>query len=446
MITYLSDNQKRMASEEVKLEKRNPGEFRVVKVYPDEEYQKIIGFGGAFTEAAGYVYDSANEENRKKLLDLYFGENGNRYTMGRLHIQSCDFALGNYAYDEDPQDRLLEKFSIDRDREFILPLVKEALKKENGLSLLASPWSPPAFMKTNNEMNHGGKLKEDFRAMWASMIVRYLKEYEQQGVKIQRLTVQNEPAAVQTWDSCVYSGAEEAHFATHYLKPALIHNGYSNVKVLVWDHNKDIIIERINESFSVDEAEESIDGIAFHWYTGTHFEALSRIREKYPDKELIFTEGCVEYSRYKADRSLQFAEMYAEELMGNLKTGCNGYTDWNLYLNKEGGPNHVGNFCDAPVMFDEKTQTIDVKLSYYYIGHFSRFIRPDAVRILGSSFDPDIETVCFKNTDNSIVIVLLNRRDEDKEFTLGINGYSADIKLSGHSIQTLVISEDELVK
>ncbi len=444
MITYLSDNQKRMTAGQVTLEKKNPGEFRVVKIYPDEEYQTIIGFGGAFTEAAGTVYDSANEENKKKLLDLYFGEDGNRYTMGRLHIQSCDFALGNYAYDDDPQDRLLEKFSIDRDKKYILPLLHEAIKRESRLSLLASPWSPPAFMKTNNEMNHGGKLKEDFRAMWASMIVRYLKEYEKQGIKIQRLTVQNEPAATQTWDSCIYSGEEEAYFATHYLKPALLHNGYSHVKVLVWDHNKDIIIDRVNESFSVEEAEESIDGIAFHWYTGTHFEALARIREKYPDKELIFTEGCVEYSRYKEDRSLQFAEMYAEELMGNLRAGCNGYTDWNLYLNKEGGPNHVGNFCDAPVMFDEKTQTIDVKLSYYYIGHFSRFIRPGAVRVLSSSFDPDIETVCFKNPDNSIAVVLLNRRDEEKEFTLGIQGYSADIKLPAHSIKTLVIDSDEL--
>ncbi len=446
MITFFSDSNHKMVSSKTELKHQDVGEFNLVKLYPDEKGQKIIGFGGAFTEAAAYVYNSASDDNKKKLLELYFGPESNGYNMGRLHIQSCDFALGNYAYDDDPEDRLLDKFSVDRDTEYIIPLVKAAQEREKGISFLSSPWSPPAFMKTNNEMNHGGKLKEEYRSMWASMIVRYIKEYEKRGIKIQRLTLQNEPAASQTWDSCIYSGEEEAYFAVHYLKPALIHNGYSDVKLLIWDHNKDKIIERVKESFADREAEDCVDGIAFHWYTGTHFEALGRIAEKYPDKELIFTEGCVEYSRFKDDRQLEFAEMYAKDLLGNLKSGCNAFIDWNLFLNKEGGPNHVGNFCDAPVMFDEDTQEIDVKLSYYYIGHFSRFIHPGAVRILSSSYDPDIENVSFRNTDGSIVTVLLNRRDTDKDFSLTVGDYSGKVSLKAHSIMTVVMDKDEIGK
>lgn len=439
MIRILSDNNKRMVATEVTLEHKHPGEFNLIKIYPGEKYQTIIGFGGALTEASAYVYSKASDENRKKLIDLYYGEDGNRYNLGRVHIQSCDFALGNYAYDDDPEDLLLENFSIERDEKYIIPLIKDALSKEKNLSLLASPWSPPAFMKTNGEMNHGGKLKDNYRAMWANMIARYLKEYEKRGIKIARLTVQNEPAATQTWDSCLYSGEEEAAFVKDYLKPALVHNGYSDVKICVWDHNKDILIDRVKESFLVPEASDSIDGIAFHWYTGTHFEQLEWASRTYPDKELIFTEGCVEYSRLADKTPLDYAEMYAKDILGNLKAGCNGILDWNIYLDEKGGPNHVGNYCDAPVMFNADEQKIDVKLSYYYIGHFSRYIKQGARRVLSSTYDNDIETVSFLNPDDSLVTVILNRRDVDKKAIVSTGDGCVEVEIPAHSIQTLVM-------
>ena len=441
MKCYYSDEQKHLSEWQVRFSEDLPGEFRQVKIYPGEVYQKIIGFGGAFTEAAAYTFSLMSPENQEKLLDLYFGATGNHYNLCRTHIQSCDFSLGNYAYVNDPGDIQLRSFSIQRDKKYLIPLIHAALERDPTISLLASPWSPPAFMKTNGEMNHGGKLKDSFRTMWASMIVEYLNAYAKEGISVTRLTIQNEPAAVQSWDSCVYTGKEEAEFVRDYLKPALQHTGHDKVKLNVWDHNKDVIIERLEDTFGVKGSDDVIDGIAYHWYTGNHFEALRRVREKYPHKELIFTEGCVEYSQFSNNGQLSNAEMYAHDMIGNLLAGTNGMIDWNIYLNAEGGPNHVRNFCDAPVMCDTDGDSIRVNLSYYYIGHFSRFIHPGARRILVSSFTSDLECCGFLNPDGSIVIVILNRTDRDIQYSLSTKDRSARIEQKAHSIMTFVIDD-----
>lgn len=392
--------------------------------------------GGALTEGAAYTYARMSAEKQQQLLALFFGD-GNHYNFCRLHIQSCDFALGNYSYVEDAKDTGLDSFSIERDRKYIIPFAKAALEKNSKIQFLASPWSPPAFMKTNGEMNHGGKLKKEYYQMWADMVARYVSAYRDEGIAIQQLTVQNEPAAVQTWDSCIFSGVEEAEFACRYLRPALDRAQHSDVKINVWDHNKEKILERAAESFSVEGARDVIDGIAFHWYTGEHFDALAEVHRQYPDKALIFTEGCVEYSRFEVENQIQNAEMYAHDIIGDFNAGMNGFIDWNLILDRQGGSNHVGNYCDAPVMCDVDADTIDVKLSYSYIGHFSRFIRPGARRILVSKYSPDIETTAFQNEDGGKVLVILNRSEKEVEFVVSVEGKrSGKMKIGKHSIMT----------
>lgn len=403
---------------------------------PSISYQQILGMGGALTEGAAYTYARMSAEKQQQLLALFFGD-GNHYNFCRLHIQSCDFALGNYSYVEDAKDTGLDSFSIERDRKYIIPFAKAALEKNSKIQFLASPWSPPAFMKTNGEMNHGGKLKKEYYQMWADMVARYVSAYRDEGITIQQLTVQNEPAAVQTWDSCIFSGVEEAEFACRYLRPALDRAQHSDVKINVWDHNKEKILERAAESFSVEGARDVIDGIAFHWYTGEHFDALAEVHRQYPDKALIFTEGCVEYSRFEAENQIQNAEMYAHDIIGDFNAGMNGFIDWNLILDRQGGSNHVGNYCDAPVMCDVDADTIDVKLSYSYIGHFSRFIRPGARRILVSKYSPDIETTAFQNEDGGKVLVILNRSEKEVEFVVSVEGKrSGKMKIGKHSIMT----------
>lgn len=436
MKCYISNQEVQFQEMEEKLMEGDGGEMQQVCVHPSISYQQILGMGGALTEAAAYTYARMSAEKQQQLLALFFGD-GNHYNFCRLHIQSCDFALGNYAYVEDAKDTGLDSFSIERDRKYIIPFAKAALEKNSKIQFLASPWSPPAFMKTNGEMNHGGKLKKEYYQMWADMVARYVSAYRDEGITIQQLTVQNEPAAVQTWDSCIFSGVEEAEFACRYLRPALDRAQHSDVKINVWDHNKEKILERAAESFSVEGARDVIDGIAFHWYTGEHFDALAEVHRQYPDKALIFTEGCVEYSRFEAENQIQNAEMYAHDIIGDFNAGMNGFIDWNLILDRQGGPNHVGNYCDAPVMCDVDADTIDVKLSYSYIGHFSRFIRSGARRILVSKYSPDIETTAFQNEDGGKVLVILNRSEKEVGFVVSVEGKrSGKMKIGKHSIMT----------
>lgn len=436
MKCYISNQEVQFQEMEEKLMEGDGGEMQQVCVHPSISCQQILGMGGALTEAAAYTYARMSAEKQQQLLALFFGD-GNHYNFCRLHIQSCDFALGNYAYVEDAKDTGLDSFSIERDRKYIIPFAKAALEKNSKIQFLASPWSPPAFMKTNGEMNHGGKLKKEYYQMWADMVARYVSAYRDEGITIQQLTVQNEPAAVQTWDSCIFSGVEEAEFACRYLRPALDRAQHSDVKINVWDHNKEKILERAAESFSVEGARDVIDGIAFHWYTGEHFDALAEVHRQYPDKALIFTEGCVEYSRFEAENQIQNAEMYAHDIIGDFNAGMNGFIDWNLILDRQGGPNHVGNYCDAPVMCDVDADTIDVKLSYSYIGHFSRLIRPGARRILVSKYSPDIETTAFQNEDGGKVLVILNRSEKEVEFVVSVEGKrSGKMKIGKHSIMT----------
>lgn len=434
---YKSNEQKQFETSELSFFGDDRAEMNLIKVYPKETRQIILGFGGAFTEAAAETMKSMSADKKEQFLQACFGTEGNQYNFCRTHIQSCDFSLGNYAYVEDPSDKNLETFTLDRDNQYLIPMIKDALAINPDIQLLASPWSPPAFMKSNQEMNHGGVLKKEYYQMWADMIVKYVEEYEKLGISIHRISVQNEPKATQTWDSCLYTGEEEGIFATEYLRKTLDAHGYSNIVIVIWDHNKDCILERADETFSVVGSKDSVGAIGFHWYTGDHFEALDAVRTKYPEKELIFTEGCVEYSRFKSNNQVKNAEMYLHDMIGNLNQGMNGYIDWNLVLNAQGGPNHVGNFCDAPIMYDKDTDQLDIKLSFHYIGHLSRFVKKGAKRILVSRHTDQVDAVGFVNPDGEKVVVLMNRTENDLKMQVCEDKNVCDITLTAHSVITL---------
>lgn len=414
------------------------GGMQMVNFYPEVEYQTMLGFGGAITEAAGYTYSKLTEENKKRFLEEYFGQNGNKYNMVRCHIDSCDFSLGNYSAITEESDVEMKTFSLMRDEQYILPLLKAA-QEESGkaFDLMLSPWSPPAFMKTNGEKNHGGKLKPEFRKFWADYFCRYIEEYEKRGLKVSRITIQNEPEAVQTWDSCVYTAEEEKVFLRDYLYPSMVEHGLTHVKVDIWDHNKERMFERAKETIDAD-TDKMIDGIAFHWYTGDHFDAVSITRDAFPGKELIFSEGCVEYSRFDASQ-LKNAQMYAHDMIGNLNAGMTGFLDWNILLDVKGGPNHVGNNCDAPVMSVDGEDNFVQNLSFYYIGHFSRYIEKGAKRIACTKYTDKLEITGFKNPDGSIVCIILNRTTEDIPVTLRLDGKAVDIMIPQGTISTGII-------
>ena len=409
--------------------------MRTVRIYKDKKYQTIHGFGGAFTQASGYNYDLLPDGAKDEFIRSYFSEEGLNYNLGRIHINSCDFALGNYAYLENADDPM-EKFDISIDEKYIFPMINAA-SKYGKPELIASPWSPPAFMKTNGEMNHGGKLKKECYAQWAEYIVKFIEEYIKRGADIGMMTVQNEPEAVQTWDSCIYTAKEEGEFVAGYLGPALENAGLGDVKIFVWDHNKEVLYDRAKGTLEVPGADKYVAGFAFHWYTGDHFDAVSITAESFPGKELIFTEGCVEYSRFADSNEICKAEMYAHDMIGNLNAGTNAIIDWNLLLDAKGGPNHVGNFCAAPVMTNEDHTAIEKRLSYYYIGHLSKFVQKGAKCIGISKFTEGLDAAAFENPDGRIAVVLMNKTGDDIGFTLtdGLNG--SHIDLPAHSIMTV---------
>ena len=407
-----------------------------VLIDQSKRFQTMEGFGGAFTEAAANSVYRLGEEGRKRLFKAYFDlTEGHGYTFCRTHMSSCDFSLGNYSYTKVAGDVRLKHFSIDRDRQALLPMIKEAQQvARQPLKMLASPWSPPAWMKTNGKHNGGGKLKPEFRKAWADYYARYVREYEKEGVPIWGLTVQNEPAAAQVWESCVYTAEEERDFVRDYLGPTLQKAGLGHLKIIIWDHNKDLLIERIRPSYNDPEASKFIWGAGFHWYGPEKFDNLQLAHEAWPDKKLVFTEGCQEDGPHIG--SWDLGERYAHNIINDLNRWTVGWIDWNLVLDENGGPNHANNFCSAPIIADTKNDRLIFQSSYYYLGHFCRFIRPGAVRILCATTREDLEATAFANPDESIVVVVLNRTDERRNFSLQLFDRAGVSTLLPHSIST----------
>jgi len=414
-------------------------ELNIINLYPQVTFQKIEGFGGAITEAVGVTLKKMSTEVQLEIIQAYFAPDGIGYDRVRTHLDSCDFSLSNYSAIDNPKDEKFSTFSLKRDEESIIPYLEMAnTVAVQALSVMLTPWSPPAFMKTNGMRNGGGKLKKDSYSVWASYICHYIKEYKLRGICVSSISIQNEPNATQKWDSCVFSADEEKTFLKEYLYPAFKANGLSDLDVYIWDHNKERMFDR-TDSVIDDETNEMIAGVAFHWYSGDHFDSLALVRQKYPDKKLLFSEGCIEYSRFDAGNELQNAQMYAHDMIGNFKNGMNTFIDWNILLDETGGPNHTSNFCEAPIICDTTNGTYSKKLSFYYIEHFSHYIKPDAIRIATTQFTEKLETVAFLNPNGSIVMVILNRQKDTFETYLRLNDKLMHISVLGESICTVDI-------
>lgn len=436
--TTYEDNKKERIRQNIPFLPDEDEENGLVNLYPHVRYQSFEGFGGAITDSAGYVYSLLDVNQQKEIIHQYFGKENMKYNMVRIPIDSCDFSLEHYEADSDENDDSLKKFSFERVEKYILPLL-EAAEKERGekLEIMLSPWSPPAYMKTNGERNHGGKLKEGYKERWARYICRTIEEYRRRGYLVTRLTVQNEPKAVQTWDSCVYTAKEEKAFIKENLYPEMKRQGMENIGIYIWDHNKERAFEWAEELFT-EETGDMLEGVAFHWYSGDHFEALQMIRERFPDKKLLLSEACIEYSKFDAGDYLRNAQKYAHDMIGNLNHGMNAFMDWNLILDKQGGPNHVGNYCDAPYLFDERNKELIETNILGYLWHFSHFIEEGAVRIGVSSYTDEVEVSAFEK-EGKITVIFLNRTEEEIPVVLRIKDKCAKILVQPQSISTGII-------
>lgn len=403
-------------------------EFEVINIYPDIEYQKFIGFGGALTEAAAYSYSLLPKEKQEQFMEDYFSTNN--YSLCRLSIGSCDFSLKSYSYSNNKD---LSDFNIEKDMKYVIPFIKDALKVNPNIKFLASPWSPPAFMKNTKTLILGGKLLSKYRQTYADYFVKFIKAYKEQGIPIDYITIQNEPNAIQTWESCLFTAEDESDFLVDYLYPTFQKNNIST-KILIYDQNKEKLYSRALAEFKNPKVAEAAAGIAFHWYTGDHFENIELCKNTFPDKLLIHTEGCAGYSLENPYHS-----EYLHDIIEDFNHGVNGYIDWNILLDSRGGPNHKNNFCNSPVMLEKDNQNYRKTLAYYYIGHFSKVVKPGAVRIAFSKYTSNIVMTAFKNTDNSIAIVILNKTNYNVKYNICMNDTMFKDEINANSVLSYII-------
>jgi len=404
-------------------------------VHPRKLGQTMLGFGGAFTEASAYNLSRIGKSVREQAIQAYFDPvDGLGYTLGRVSIHGCDFSLGSYLYINDNDDTL-ESFDISRDQP-IINLIKDAERiAKQPIKILGSPWTPPFWMKDNLSPIRGGKLLPKYYSIWAAYFVRFVEEYRKKGVSIEFLSVQNEPAAVQRWDSCIYSAEEERDFVK-VLGPTLAKAGLGDQKILIWDHNRDLMVQRAKPIYDDPVAAAYVWGTAFHWYDNEQFKNVLTHHQMFPTKHLLFTEGCQEGGPHFGE--WQVGERYGRNMINDLRNFTEGYLDWNLFLDETGGPNHVNNFCSSPVMIRIWNEELVKMPSYYYIGHFSKFIRPGAIQM--ASEGPDqLLTVAFVNPDGTQVLVVQNEKAEP--FNLEVGGMKETFRLTiqPHSISTIII-------
>ncbi len=406
-----------------------------------KRFQTIAGIGGALTDASAETFFKLPPDRQEEIVTALFDSTrGNGFTLCRTHIHSCDFSSHSYSYTEVDGDTGLRHFSIEQDLKYKIPFIRAAAARAGtGFRLFASPWSPPAWMKTNGSMLQGGALRPEYRQAWADYFVRFVREYEKAGVPIWGLTVQNEPMAVQVWESCIFTAEEERDFVKFHLGPTLARADLSHLKLMIWDHNRGMMYQRAAAVYNDPEAATYVWGTGFHWYVGDHFDNVRLVREAFPDKELVFTEGTE--AAFHPDSLLEWkwGETFGRSMLMDLNNGSAGWVAWNVLLDERGGPNHVGNFCTAPIIADTRTGQLTYMNSFHYIGHFSKFIRPGARRIIASSnWDPLLATA-FVNPDGKIAVVVMNTSDAPIEFQTWMEGLAVTTSSPARSIMTVVL-------
>lgn len=414
-----------------------------ILVNPDQRFQTVLGIGGAITDASAEVFARLPAVEQARLLTAYFDPaNGIGYSLLRTTIHSSDFSSASYTYVADG-DASLASFDISPDRRHRIPMIRAAIQAAGGqLTTYASPWSAPGWMKDSGRMVQGGSLLPRFAPTWAQYITRFVQDYEQAGIPIWGLTVQNEPLARQTWESMIFSAEQERDFLRDHLGPTLARAGLGGRKIIVWDHNRDLIKHRADVILSDPAAAKYVWGVGFHWYetwdgSPPMHDNVAATQQGWPGIQVLLTEATVERFDPARLQSWPNAERYGRQIIGDFNAGAVGWTDWNILLDARGGPNHVGNFCFAPVHADTATGTLTFTPTFAYLGHFSKFIRPGARRVSAVSSRKFLHTTAFLNPDGRLAIVVLNDGDKPVRYEVQIGTAAVALTIPAHAIQTL---------
>lgn len=443
-----------------------------LKLDPEKTFQTITGFGGAFTESSAYLLNRLSKKNRDTILKAYFAKDGARYSLTRTHMNSCDFSLNQYSYSPVEDDKNLEHFTIEEDLDDLIPMIKDAMAiSEDGFKIFASPWTAAPWMKDNKQWV-GGKLLPEYYDTWALFFSKYLDAYKDQGIDIWGFTVENEPHGNgNNWESMHFTPKEMTDFVQFHLGPKLEKDGYGDKIILGYDQNRAGLKEWVDEMFRDEAASKYFDGTAVHWYESTYEvfpEALQYAHNKAPNKYLIETEGCIDsqvpvwrddswyWKKEATDWGWDWAaedqkylhpkyapvNRYARDIIGCLNNWVDGWVDWNMVLDKQGGPNWFENWCVAPVLVDTDTDEVYFTPLYYTMAHFSKYIRPNAKIIALENSDQELMATSAENPDGSICVVLFNEKDTPKNINLTLNNKSIDFVIDAKAIQTILITDN----
>ncbi len=444
---------------------------RSLMVNLSDRQQKILGFGGSFTESSAYLLQQLSSKNRDSIIEAYFGDSGARYSLTRKHMNSSDFSLGQYSYAPVPGDTNLIHFSISEDTSDVIPMIKQAMASSSeGFRILSSPWTAPPWMKSNSDWV-GGKLLPQYYDTWALFFKKYVEAYKEKGISIWGVTVENEPLGNDNnWESMHFSPSEMNAFVKGHLGP-MLEGMEPEVKILGYDQNRDeALYHWVDTLYGDKKASDYYDGLAVHWYASTYDyfpKALQYAHEKAPEKMIIQSEACIDaqqpvwkddswyWSKEATDWGYRWAPedqkylhpkyvpvyRYARDIIGCLNNHVNGWIDWNMVLNRKGGPNWFENWCVAPVIVDEEQDEIYFTPLYYVMKHFSRFIRPDAVR-LGFDFEGEDDMMCTaaENPDGSVVVVLFNPRPIQESIRVIVNNQITTVSIAPKALQTIIFN------
>lgn len=433
--------------------------------------QPILGFGGSFSEASAHVLSALSSGQRDNVIKAYFSDEGARYSLTRTHINSCDFSLKQYAYAMIPGDTALEHFNVEKDIRDLFPMIKSAQQTSSeGFRLIASPWTAPPWMKDNNSWV-GGKLLPEYRGTWALYYAKYIKACAEQGIPIWGVTVINEPHGNgNNWESMLFSPKEMTDFVQEYLGPTLKREGLSSVNVLGYDQNRAGLKEWVDEMFRDTSSSQWFAGTAIHWYESTFDVFANELRYtagRAPGKYLIQTEACIdaEVPRWRDDAwywreeatdwgwdwapqdqkhlhpKYAPAHRYARDIIGCLQNYIHGWVDWNMVLDKQGGPNWAKNWCIAPVIVDTVKDEVYFTPLYYVMSHFSKYIRPGARIIASISQHPDIMVTAAQNPDGSISVVAFNPTKKQHMLRVELIDQEVFVRIDAQALQTIVFSQ-----
>ncbi len=495
----------------------------VLKIDPDSIKQTMDGIGTSFTESSAFVLAHLEPEERMEVMNAIYGEAGANFSLTRTHIGACDFCVeGRYSYLDQVGDTRLESFSLNPDYEGfksskypgiidenydLLPMIKEALaiksmQKDKELRIIASAWTAPSWMKDiedwyiqgnseNNYQGTGGSLKPEYEESYADYLMKYLDSYRSEGVDIWGITPVNEPHGNNgQWESMHFTPESQNTFIKKYLGPKLRSGQNKDVKLLIYDQNRDGLEHWTDVILGDKETAAYVYGAAVHWYESTfkvYEDVFEKVHAIFSDKAILHTEGCIDDLGKPAPAGVLDPEKFQEEnwfnndafwwnpnatdwaysttwegvktedhpiytpvhryarnIIVSIDHWLRGWIDWNIVLDHKGGPNHVGNFCGAPIMINTETKEVYYTPIYYILAQFSKTIRPGdkavqtALNLNGLDNDA-IHACATLNTDKLLSVQLLNTTKEDILIGLQIKDQFAEINVGKNALHTIQV-------